>query len=129
MSGSLAGTAWAVVDVDGVAPPDDGPPQTLLIGDDGRLSGHAGVNRYAGAYEVTEEGITPGPLMATRMAGTRAWNEAEHRFLAALAGPLRVMRTPDGLTLEGAAGVVRLAPASGRLTPGCGAPPPRPRRP
>ncbi len=111
MKDPLAGTSWTVADVDGVVPPADGPPQTLLVGDDGRLSGHAGVNRYAGSWTATPEGITPGPLMVTRMAGPPEWTAAENRLLAALEGPLRATRTDDGLLLEGAGGVVRLVPA------------------
>jgi heat shock protein HslJ len=46
--------------------------QTLVFGSDGRVTGYGGVNRFAGTYKFSPEGVLsfPGPgLITTRMAG------------------------------------------------------------
>ena len=50
----------------------------------GRLSGHAGCNRFFGAFEITGDRIAVGPLGATRMACPGPVMELERVFLHAL---------------------------------------------
>jgi len=65
-----------------------GKPPSLHIGEDGRVSGFSGVNRFAGTTELAalREGklALNTPLAVTRMAGPPAAMDLEKRFLTAL---------------------------------------------
>jgi heat shock protein HslJ len=75
-----------VLDGNRVALPET-PALTLLIGDENRVSGFAGVNRYSGQAEIQSDGKVswkaPG-FVATKRAGPAASMELETKFLDAL---------------------------------------------
>lgn len=91
---------WRVVAVDGVAAPP-GPPTTLRLGSDGRLSGRTACNGYYASYqwegeslsagrvattrpERTPEALATPAIATTRMACTPSQMEAERRYLGVL---------------------------------------------
>src|SRR5215510_8212210 len=62
--------------------------QTLQFGPDGRVIGYGGVNRFAGTYQFSPQGLLsfPAPgLVTTRMAGPPEIMEKERLYLKALA--------------------------------------------
>ena len=63
----LTGEAWQIEDVmsgGGV----DGAEVTIGFDAEGRAFGRAACNRFSGGYELTGEGISFGPMAATKMA-------------------------------------------------------------
>lgn len=88
---------WQVTELAG-APMPEGVEATLEFAE-GRVSGLAGCNRFAGAVELTGEGLRFGPLDATRMACAEPWMEAEARLLAALEATTRFDIGPGGALL------------------------------
>jgi heat shock protein HslJ len=103
---TLADTAWSIVEIDGLAV--EGQNYFLQFGA-GRLSGQAGCNRFSGAYAMAGDRLTPGPVIATRMACPGPRMEHERRALQVLSGPVEA-RHPDGdtLVLTGNGGTIRL---------------------
>ena len=57
---------------------------TLNFGNDGRVSGRATCNNYAGAYAVAGNALRISQLVSTRMACVDALGEQESRFMQAL---------------------------------------------
>jgi heat shock protein HslJ len=64
---ALAGTQWVLGTIGGNTPLT-GTQITLNFGDDGRVNGTDGCNRFMGAYTVAGESLTFGPLAGTMMA-------------------------------------------------------------
>ncbi|MEH6565812.1 MAG: META domain-containing protein [Halopseudomonas sp.] len=62
----------------------DGSRATLNFGNDGRVSGMASCNNYAGAYNVAGSSLTVSQLVSTRMACQPGFGEQETRFLQTL---------------------------------------------
>lgn len=85
---TLAGSDWYIVDVNGVIV--GGENYVLRFDDAGRLSGQAGCNRFSGPYTQRGRTLTPGAIIATRMAcaGDRGRDEA--RMLELLRGPVLI---------------------------------------
>lgn len=120
---SIAGD-WRLVSVGGdeVAPMLEaggdvgGEAPTLRIGEDGRLSGLAGVNRIAGSLD-TEALLSgrwaTGALVATKMAGPEHLMTLESRVLTALGRATSAKMEGGTLTLAGRGGET-LVYASGR---------------
>ncbi len=90
--------SWQLAALDG-APPVDGFPISVSFGDDGRVSGHAGVNRFGGPYRVDADVAELGAFFTTRMAGPPPAMEQEQRFLAALEGRHPVSSDGDDLII------------------------------
>jgi heat shock protein HslJ/uncharacterized membrane protein len=103
----LAGTDWSIVAIGGGAV--SGVSYQLGFGEDGRLYGRAGCNRFSGPYSEAGRVLTPGPLAATRMACPGPAMDHERRVMAVLGGPA-MMRYLDGdtLMLSGHGGTIRL---------------------
>lgn len=99
---TLIGTAWHAVGVNngrgGVASLVAGTEITATFGEDGRVAGRAGCNRYHGPFQADGERIRIGPLASTRMACPPDVMEQEAAYLAAL-GRATVSRI-DGDRLE-----------------------------
>ena len=77
--------------------------QTVVFGSDGRVTGYGGVNRLAGTYTFSPEGVLsfPGPgLITTRMAGPPEIMEKERALLKGLAKCTRAIVAKDGLQLQ-----------------------------
>jgi heat shock protein HslJ len=82
---------------------------------EGRLHGCAGVNRVMGSYTVSDGVLRCGQVAMTMMAGPPEAMAYEQAFVTALAGPLEIVETAEGLDLAHAgAPVIRLtrAPAA-----------------
>ncbi len=74
---------WRFEDLDGQGVPD-GPPATLRVDGDGRVSGTGGCNRFMGALQVSGEAAGFGPLASTQMACTDAAMTLEMRVFDVL---------------------------------------------
>ena len=77
--------------------------QTVLFGSDGRVTGFAGVNRFAGTYQFSPEGVLsyPAPgLITTRMAGPPELMEKERAYLKGLAQVTRAIVAKNALQLQ-----------------------------
>ena len=85
---TLADTSWAIVDVDGAQV--GGEIYQLQFDGAGRLSGRAGCNRFSGPYTQRGRTLTPGAIIATRMAcpGERMTHEA--KMMRLLRGPIQI---------------------------------------
>ena len=105
----LAGTGWVVTSIDEEAIPADDPP-TIAFGEDGSVSGGAGVNRFMGTWSLDEGVLVFGPLATTRMAGPPERMDLERRFLAVLEARCTVLMTEDLLALTSDGGSLGLAP-------------------
>jgi putative lipoprotein len=90
---------------------------TATFGDDGRVNGRGGCNRYSGSFTVTGSEMAFGPIMSTRMACIGEGGRIEGRYLAALDAVTGWTLASNTLTLAGPAGsdaivYERLDPAS-----------------
>ena len=81
---SLFGT-WQTESLGG-EPVAKGVVSTVTFTDDGRVHGHAGVNRFMGGFKQLEGAIEFAPLATTRMAGIEPASSHETGLLAALTG-------------------------------------------
>lgn len=101
---TLVGTTWQLVSLDG-APLVSGDPITLQFGDDARVAGSAGCNRYGGPYSVMGENIAFGMLVSTRMACPGAGvMEQEMAYLTALETATRYTIDGEELVIETSSG-------------------------
>ena len=108
----LIGTEWRVEEIASRGVLDDVHP-TIRFGDDGRVSGSTGVNRFTGTYELDGEQLTVGPLATTRMAGPPAAMDQEQRFLAVLGQPSLVVDEATWIILRQRTTSTRLVPVEG----------------
>src|SRR5215218_813087 len=92
----LVGTDWQATELDGRPLPQQVRP-SLRFGDDGRLSGSAGVNRITGAYQLGDGVIDFGQLATTLMAGPPEATAIERRVLSVLQGRRPFHLDGDGL--------------------------------
>ena len=73
------------------------------FGSDGRVTGYGGVNRFAGTYKFSPQGVLsfPAPgLITTRMAGPPEIMDKERAYLKGLAQATRAIVAKDGLQLQ-----------------------------
>lgn len=80
---------WRIIRLQGDMPPE-GMILTIEFGRDGQVGGNSGCNRFGGSFTMTGEGLTLGPLRATRMACPPAQMETEQRVLDLLRKVTRV---------------------------------------
>jgi copper homeostasis protein (lipoprotein) len=109
-SADLRGTHWRAVEIDGEAvalAAGQRAPHFVLSAED-RVSGFAGCNRIAGAFDDSAERFRFAAVASTRMACPGPAGELEARFLAAL--DATVARSLEGhvLLLRDAEGAVRM---------------------
>ena len=69
----------------------------LVLGRDGRLSGHNSCNAMNAAFTLADERISIGPIATTRMACGELLREQEDRVLTALELAATARVRPDGL--------------------------------
>ncbi|WP_162789285.1 MULTISPECIES: META domain-containing protein [Sphingomonas] len=101
----LQDSSWSVLAVNGRAT-GGGPRFTLAFTRD-RLSGQFGCNRMSGTYRASPNGLTAGPIIATRMACPDMRFEDEAGRI--LAQPVTLRTLPDlDLELANSAGTIRL---------------------
>lgn len=106
-SQELAGTAWQATSIEGQSLVS-GSSITVSFGNDGKVSGTAGCNRYSGSYaaSVSGETVSISELSATRMLCNEPEGimAQEQRFLAALQSAASYSVNPGTLTLRAADG-------------------------
>lgn len=103
--GSLDGSNWRFVEVDGSKVPD-GVTATLHL-HDGRASGKAGCNAYGASWETSPDGDTRfGPAMSTKMACLTPAGamQVEKAVFQALQDTARVRRDGGRIVLLDAGG-------------------------
>lgn len=91
----LAATPWQITEVAG-APIVAGPSLDLRFDTQGRMAGHAGCNSWFTEYALSGEGLSIGPIGATRMACPPPILDQEARLFAALARVTRFDLTDAG---------------------------------
>lgn len=69
----------------------------LMLGRDGRLSGHNSCNAMNGSFTLEGDRIRIGPIATTRMACPELLREQEDRILTALELAVTARVRPDGL--------------------------------
>lgn len=94
----LLGGEWVCVTVGGDAAGGKQAP-TLTFGDDGRVTGFGGVNRFSGPFTSARGTVHFGALAATKMAGDPPRMALEKRLFDALS-------KADGFSVQ--AGMLRL---------------------
>jgi heat shock protein HslJ len=80
---------------------------TAVFGQDGRVSGSAGCNRYTGPYQSSGDTLSIGPLATTRMACAQPVMEQEAAYLAALAATTERQFQDGQLWLRDASGATQ----------------------
>lgn len=114
-STKLGGTQWVVTGYNNgkqaVVSVLNGTSLTAEFGEDGKLSGSAGCNRYTSTYEVTGKAIQIGQAGVTRMfCGEPAGRmEQETQFLAALQGATTYSMEGSRLELRNADGALMVS--------------------
>ena len=112
---TLAGTAWQVTGYNNgqqaVVSVISGTTLTMAFGQDGRVAGLAGCNRFTGSYSQDGEKVSFGPAAATRMmcAAPEGIMEQEARFLAALETAATARFEGDSLELRTATGALAVS--------------------
>ncbi|HSI07834.1 MAG: META domain-containing protein [Rariglobus sp.] len=82
--------------------PIHSPAPALQIGNEGRISGNAGVNRYTGVARITDARLNwSGNFALTRMAGPPELMAAENLYLDALQSTHSVTVRDDRLIFTG----------------------------
>jgi len=94
---ALAGSEWRPVML-GELEAEGDKKLFVQFDSEGKLTGHAGCNRFFASYEVSGERLRVGPIGATRMACEAPAMELEAAFLAALEGADSFHR--DGTVLQ-----------------------------
>jgi putative lipoprotein len=103
----LVGAEWIIDTIGGEAVDSKRPP-TISFGDDGRVSGFGGCNRFGGEYTQDGAKVSFKPVMMTLMACPQGnVNVLESTLGSALTGDATYVVNGEGvLTLTGANGVV-----------------------
>jgi heat shock protein HslJ len=103
---ALTATHWRPVSVDDqTIPVDSGLFVTFEV--DGSIRGHGGCNSFSGSLELSDDGLSTGPLAATRMACPEAIMDREMAFMNALQSMADFAIDDNGLRLlDGEAHVV-----------------------
>lgn len=90
----LTGGEWLVEDISGGGVID--MARTTVQFGEARISGSGGCNSYSGAYEITGEGISFGPIASTKRACAPALMDQEQRFFSALENTTHFAITDTG---------------------------------
>ena len=80
---SLWGSVWRLADIDGQAALA-APVATLGFPEPGRVNGVGSCNRFSGTVQVSDNRLSFGPLMATKMACAGGASAQEFRYFSAL---------------------------------------------
>jgi heat shock protein HslJ len=109
--GSLAGSAWRAVSVDGTSPVDGSEPTLVFTANE--VNGTTGCNQFFGGYTYDAGSISITNVGMTMMACEGPISEVEAGYTAALNGATSVTVDDGGqLLLSGSAGEVLFAPDS-----------------
>jgi putative lipoprotein len=109
--GSLAGSAWRAVSVDGASPVEGSEPTIVFTANE--VSGTTGCNQYFGGYTYDAGSISFSQIGMTMMACEGPISEVEAAYTAALNGATTVTMDDGGqLLVSGSAGDVLFTPDS-----------------
>jgi len=102
---ALEGTLWRAVGINNGRGGVESMATTQLATarfEDGKVSGHAGCNTFTASYEITDDQISMGPAMTTRMhcAEPDGIMDQEQQYLAALSRAQVFELTDNGLKLR-----------------------------
>jgi heat shock protein HslJ len=97
----LIDRSWALESVDGDPLVGAGPQPLLAFGDELKITGVAGCNRFFGQATLEGGRLVSGPLGTTRMACQPPRDELERKILAVLANGCEVGLEGDRVTLRG----------------------------
>jgi heat shock protein HslJ len=103
----LVGTTWTLDSVyagDAVSSTIAGTRTTMVLADDGSLSGSAGCNTYSGTYTLDGDALTVGALATTKMACADDVMAQEAAFLAGMQGVAASSIEGSRLTLADGSG-------------------------
>jgi heat shock protein HslJ len=92
---ALAGGPWQIVSLDGAPLPSTTSP-TIEFGEDSRVSGMTGCNRYFSQATITGESLTFGPIGMTRRMCTGDRGRFEPVFIARLGAVDRAAISENG---------------------------------
>ena len=99
---SLSNTNWELVSYGAVNQQTTALPDvaaTISFDAEGKLSGNVGCNMFSGAYEVSGNKLTTGPLMATLMACDAPRMDQEYAVMQLLNGTLTFEGDGNTLTI------------------------------
>ncbi len=111
---ALVGTEWVAIGINngrgGVASALAGVEVTATFGEDGRVTGSGGCNRFFGPYALDGAALSIGPLASTRMAcfEPEGVGEQETAYLAALGRAATWSIREDRLQLRAADGALQV---------------------
>ena len=109
----FVGTNWTLDSFhtgDAVSSVIAGTTITTIFGDDGRVAGSAGCNRYFAQYTVTGRSLSIGPAGSTKMfCGTPGVMQQESTYLALLSQATTITVDGDRLTVSDAKGTTGLS--------------------
>jgi heat shock protein HslJ len=105
---AIEGREWRVNAIGGEAP--GGPSPATLTFAEGRVTGTTGCNRLTGGYALDGDRLTMDGVATTRMACPGPAMAQEAAIVAALRGPLTIVRGKDGVMLTGSAASLTLVP-------------------
>lgn len=98
---TLAGTSWALAEMNGRPPVASPKPITMQFNNEGRVAGAAGCNQYSATYVEDARKLLVGQAMSTKMACTQPGvMEQEAAFLKALASSITFSRDGDKLQVN-----------------------------
>ena len=111
---TFEGTSWRVTAINGHATPR--ADNLVMRFANGQIGGHFGCNRFSGAYRVSGDVMTAGPIAATKMACDSALDEPrispmqfESWGFAVVGAPMRMTwRNGERLTLSNSAGSIEM---------------------
>lgn len=90
---------------------------TAVFGDDGKLTGHSGCNRYSATYTIAADKIEIGPPRTTRMMCPEPIMDQETAYLKALAGATVFRMERSRLVMRDAGGAAMVAFVRAQRTP------------
>lgn len=96
---SLGGTSWQLVSYGPTSaqqPAAPGVETSLVFGADGKVSGTLGCNGLSGDYTVSDQNVTFGALIVTKMACEEPQMTQENTALQVLTGTASFVITDDG---------------------------------
>jgi heat shock protein HslJ/membrane-bound inhibitor of C-type lysozyme len=91
----LLGLEWIVETIGGALVVEKSEPTILFLEED-RVAGNASCNRFAGAFQLTGEGLSFGQMAVTMMACEEPLSDQEMRFLELLQNTHRFEIGPAG---------------------------------
>lgn len=99
---SLAGTSWKLVSYGPVEAQTFAAEEIdtqIDFSADGKVSGTVGCNRFSGSYELKEDQLTFGPLMATKMACPDLPMTQEIVAFGVMVGTVKIELSENQLTI------------------------------